>query len=521
MNTTSKPLRAKGSGNLFEITLSLAVLLLTRLVAFLYQKKWLPEHFGDDLAHLSFVKRYKQTNGHNANFDWLYPLGKSDYPTGFHYLVYLTKLPMEELQNFGGVLPMIFDAVLVLFVGSITFFFTGDVSWWILLVPLCRLFYEHDGRSIHFSERAFGLLSGSVFLTSIFLIRSEGMHEGLYALSLLSFMVFATSSKFAIQAVTFFVFLLSVWFGDIGYLLDYLICFGLACVLTKGYVLKVYAGLLRHSAFYHRVLASKHPGIKNHYIDFVLTVTSFSNWRNVLTNSLFKTVVNNPFNIGLFYCVIVLPIDPWIIFSLVGVFLNLIISFRPLSFLGEPERYLEYSLLPSFVVFAKNVESIPIALKFLIVVLFMWVLCQHYFDFVKRCKGQNTAQQHMPLLKEWFAQIQNAVILPIPFRYGLYVGYDMLPIQSNKILGMHANVGEGENMHRFESLLGPVYPFPNSNIDELIRAFNIDYILVDKAAVAYFHKTHPDYFERFNKYEIVNESPIFMLVKPQDVGAKL
>lgn len=514
MNITSKFLIAKEVGDLYEISLSLVVLLLTRVTAFLYQKKWLPEHFGDDLAHLSIVQRYKQTNGQNANFDWLYPLGKSDYPTGFHYLIYLTKLPIAWLQDFGGVLPMIFDAILVLMVGYITFLFTGDVSWWIVLLPLCRLFYEHDGRSIHFSERAFGLLSGSVFLTSIFLIRSEGIHEGLYALSLLSFMVFATSSKFAIQAVTFFVLILSVLYRDIGYLLDYVICFGIACVFSKGYVLKVYSGLFRHSVFYYRVLANKHPTIKNHYKDFLLVLTSFSNWRKIFKNSLFKTVLNNPFNIGLFYCVLNLPIDSWMIFSLVGVFLNLIISFRPFSFLGEPERYLEYSLLPSFVVFAKNVESIPLTLKLLILVLFIGLLFQHYLDFVDRCKGQNTAQRHMPVLKEWFSQIQNAVILPIPFRYGLYIGYEMTPEKSNKILGMHANVGEGQNIKRFEALLGPVYPFPKSNIDELIRAFNIDYILVDKAAVAYFHKNHPDYFERFNKYEVVNESPIFMLVKP-------
>lgn len=500
---------------LLEILVAIVLQLAFRITGFMYQKRFTPEHYGDDLTHLSMVKEFKRTHGKKIDFTWMYPLTKSDYPSGFHYLVYLTRIPMKLLEQYGGLLPVLFDSILLLFFFIILHGVLGLTSWWFVLMPFCRLFYEHDGRSIHFSERAFGMLAGSVYLICLHLIIATSTSVGLYAIALLGFFLAIMSSKFAIQAIIFFSVLLSIFSASASYIGGLLLCLLIVMVFSKKQAIEVLSGVLRHSRFYRRVFMHINPAIKNHYKDLLLLLRHPTNLDLLFSNSLLKIIWNNPFNLAVIYCSLNTPFDAWQMFAWCGIALTVLIAWRPLTFLGEPERYLEYSLLPSFIVFVVYESILPLGLKLFIFFLFVFIFVRHYLDFVRRCNWQKRTQQFMPTIRHWFSGISSSTILTIPMRYGLYVGYNMLPDDSNKILVLHTNVGEGEAMRQYEDLLGDVYPYTNRDVDGLIEQFGIDYILVDKAAVAYLHSSVGEYYERFNKYEIVNESPIFMLVKPK------
>lgn len=498
---------------MLSLSVAIFVLVFIRVCAFVYQKRLLPEHYGDDLGHLIIVKEFERTSGKRQDLSWMYPLTKSDYPTGFHYLIYLMRIPIRFLEQFGGLVPAVVDSALIILFAFVIDSQLGTQSYWLAMVPFCRLFYEHDGRSIHFSERAFGMLAGSAYLVSIFMLTEQDGSIWYYGIGLLGFIGAVLSSKFASQALFFFSLLMTILLWDLTYLVGLIVSFSIANVISRGLAKEFIEGLIRHSAFYKRVFMHINPAIKNHYRDLLGYLIQPRRMADALSNSVIKIVANNPFNLAVVYCTFVLSINEWVLFAWCGIALTLIVSLKPLTFLGEPERYLEYSLLPSVVVLLENADALPLWVFVAMGLITVLVFYSHYKNFTIRCNAQSKAQIYMPTIREWFADIHDSTILTIPMRYGLYAAYDMTPQDNNRILGLHANVGDGEAMRQYEYLLGDVYPYTNRDVDGLIENFDIDYILVDKAAVAYLHKQVGEYYARFNKYEIVNESPIFMLVK--------
>ncbi|MBT0584938.1 hypothetical protein [Alteromonas oceanisediminis] len=500
---------------MFEVAISVLVLVAYRSATFFYEKSKISERYGDDLAHLSFVKELKRTDGQSSDLSWLYPLGKFDYPTGFHRFVYASKLSMNFVEQYGGLIPTIVDIIFVAVAGCVLFLLNGHVTPWIIALPLCRLFYGHDGRSIHFSERAWGILFGSCYLLlNVYLIQFDGNFLA-HAISVGLFIVFSCSSKFAWQATFLVSLLMALFTGKLAYLSYFLLhCIG-AIALTKGYSLRVLAGLIRHSYFYKTYLATRHPTVKDHYAELADIVARKKPVSTVFHNSLCRILLDNPFNLVVLYAATQSDLNIWLQFSLIGCVLTSLIGTKWLGFLGEPERYLDFCIIPSLIVVSSFGSELPIGLAGLMLITFIVVFIKHLGEFRERCRVQNKKQQNVALIQTWFSNVRDKTILTIPFRYGIYAGYDMEPSMNNRILTLHTNIGDNQQTERYKRLLGPRYPFPHNNIDELIIEFSIDLILVDKAAVAFLHKEIPDYYQRFNRFIVIEESKQFMLVAPR------
>lgn len=488
-------------------------LYVTRAYFIFVERRATSMSYGDEILHLSFVRKIEQQGGGAVNFEDKYPLASDDYPLGFHKICYWLGLKSDWLRRFGFIIPSIIDTLLITITAWIAFSISGQVSPLLMIFPFARVFFAHEGRSIHFNERAFGIMLGNLCLFCLFyFVFVEHMASMLIATFVL-YACLACSSKFTVQAVAFIAALVSLLTLNILPVLIILGCIVLSGPVTKCYSWKVMKGHIRHSMAYKNCFSKKNLAIKNNYLELI-HYKGIEQYLSMLsTNRVMRIVTDNPF---LFLAAVVVVINegvsPWGAWLLSGLILVILVSTEKLKFLGEPERYLEYCLVPVLIVLSLSeyqITDIPVMLVLVLVVI---IFMTHNRDFRSRMRVINKGHKNIREAKGWFSDIHRGLILTIPFRYSFFVAFDE-PAESNRqYLTMHTNIGSGQKGEDYRWLLGEKYPFVRRDVESVIKKFEVDYIFVDKVAVKYLHSHIGEYYERFNRFEIMKESNQFMLL---------
>lgn len=492
------------------IFLSVLLLLSTRIITVYYLNKKSGIYTdGDAIGHLNYIKEIYTHNGKIQKKLEKYLLDYNDYPNGFHKLFYILKIPIKTLERFGGYIPTLLDFGLLGFIALLIHIFGGDNYLWLLSFPLLRLLIANEGRSSHFSERAYGVLWGNLFLGSM--ISYYLSSDMLWAASaLFSFVVFSISSKFTWQATFFITTLLSIFEQTSFFIIFYFIAFTISVIISRGYSYKVLIGLIRHSIFYKEHLSSKCFGLANHYKNF-FKIFGRSNLRQklmiFLTNSIFKLISDNPLNIAIIF--LIFTQGEWSIFhswSLAGMALVLLISLEPLKFLGEPERYLEFSIIPVFVMLSNN--NIPTIITIITMLALISLYLLHWFLFIRSYKKPMRSNADMQNLLSFFIKKTNKTILTIPLRLSFFLGYFT---EQHKFVTLFSNIGKNEERKNYKDLIPDYYPFPGKNLNQYISKYKIDYIIHDKKRVEMLHAHMNEQYYSFNNYTIAHENESYIV----------
>ncbi len=465
---------------------------------------------GDVINHLQFLKRIWKNKGKIPTKIDPYILDDNDYPNGFHKLCYLTRLPISFFEKYGGYLPPLFDLLLMCMIYTSMHIWGGEFHYWILAFPFLRLPIIHEGRAGQFSERAFGVLITNGFLLSSIIFATT--HSTLALIpAILTFSILACSSKFAWQAATFFPLLLTCLTGSLDFLFVYAISFVSAIILTKGYAWRVLKGLIRHSYFYSTYYKKRYLAFGcNHYKELFNLFRS-PNRKNlrefVLNNAIGKLFFEVPIHLLIFYIWfqngVVSIFDQW---AISGVLLTLLIATNPLRFLGEPERYLEYSLIPLFIILSYYDFAAFNGLAYFVLILLLALAVYHARSIYNNYLTPISSAPDAKRVVDFFSSSKEKTILTVPLRLSFLLGYHN---DRNKYLSLFSNVGKEEQMEAYKELVPDVYPFPGSDLHSYIQRYGIDYIICDKAQVDYLEKMLARSYYDFSSFKTCFETKHF------------
>ena len=434
---------------------------------------------GDCIGHLNLLKSLYENNGKIIDLKQ-YLFDTNDYPNGFHKLIYWLRIPLNRIEKIGVFIPSIFDFLLLLLLLLSVTFFGGDFKYWVLTFPFLLIFIHNNGRSFHFGERAMGTFFGSAYLFCIisYLMSYNYWYIGV---ACFCFVVFSTSSKFSIQAVFLISLILSIISLDYSPLLILMFCFIAACFLTAGYPYKVVKGLIRHSTYF-----SKRMHITNYshssYFDLFSKLLSFRPKKiaNLYYFNpvclIFSGVAVTPiFIYNIFFEEVIPSSMYWLVMmGLSGILVTLLISLKPFKILGEPERYLEYVVIPIVLV----LTYIPFKPSLIVLIsmgfLLLSFLLKIYFLFNLKVANSQEFYNDQDHLIKYVNTMDNKTLLCIDLRLSFLLGY-----YNNKVkfVTLFGNIGIGKQ-DAFTELVPEKYPYPGDDLSKYIKKHNIDYICV-------------------------------------------
>ncbi len=492
-------------------TLSLILLVAFRSFWFVKEGQASVITSGDSMAHLKYVKEYYRTNGKPMNMRWLYTLDESDYPNGFHKLFYYLKIPVTWLEKFGGLIPILCDGLLLTLLAFAISIFGGSHYEWLLAFPFLRSFYGNPGRAHHFSERAYGGLWGNVYLLCV--IAFSLTYNWIWLVpSLIAFLIFSVSSKFTWQGTALISLALSLISLNVLFIALYIVMGLLSFILSGGYSLRVLKGLIRHSHFYKTYLAPRSPTISDgHYAELLSFKGVKSYIYTFFTNSPLRILSDNPLMLlGLVSLFFIGPFNLWAQWLLIGPLLVLLISTRPLAFLGEPERYLEFTIIPLFIYLSFiSVLELPI-ITILSVLGIVGILAFHIFVTMSTNRVRNVEEVSMIDLRKYCHSIQGATIITIPFRISFFLGYEN---PSNKYVTLFVNIGKKKDGQDYRWLMKDRYLYVRKDLQAAINKFNIDYIVAHKPSVKLMNDSYEDGYYDLSRYSIVYENEHYSVLK--------
>jgi hypothetical protein len=464
------------------IILSFFLLAVSRGVMAWREKKSSLITDGDAMGHLAYVKEFYKNKGKPISMQYKYILDGDDYPNGFHKIFYFFRIPVSWLEQWGGFLPTLFDLLLFLLVATSVYLYGGQNYEWFILFPMMRLLWGNVGRSSHFNERAYGVLFGNLYL---FTTVSAHIFEAYWLLSfsILFFTVFAVSSKFTIQAITFLSALLSFFYMDLYFIATYVLSLMVSIALTRGYSYTVIKGVLRFGHFYKTYLSKIHPTtVKDAYLQlFDFRVGLIKYMVLLLRNSLLRVFTDSAPIVAI---VIIIMSESWgfLLLDWYGwlgsaVILVLLISTKWLNFLGEPERYLEFALIPMFVILSFYSPSLN-AVAFISSLSVSIIIIAFHFLIQLKANNQDKImlQQDMIGLRKFVESRSNKTILTAPLRLSFFLGYNS---DDNKFVTLFSHVGEAEKKSEYKWLCPSRYPWPRREIEAVAKRYQIDYFILN------------------------------------------
>lgn len=491
---------------MFFFLLSAILLLITRGIYALYLHKDTAHTTGDAIVHLGFIKEYYKNRGKPVDPSYMYILDKADYPNGFHKIFYYLGVPIEKIERFGAYAPMFFDLFYLSLIAVAIKFFGGEAYEWLLFFPFLRVFWGNEGRAAHFSERAYGVLWGNIYLFCV--VAGYLTSEPLWIIgAVLSFSVTGISSKFAWQSTAIFSIALSLFTLNFYFVFVFCVAVIVSIFLTKGYSLHVLRGVIRHSNFYREHLSPRNPALRNNYaeiLDFSVGIKRYI--YTFFTNSPLRIILDIPLSVAAaFFIFLGTSVSLFEIWFIAGCLIVLLISTKWLKFLGEPERYIEFFVLPTFVIlsFFPILEFPMITLLCLFIATVVVLYHVAFIIFMEIRSNKKDEQNHLLLLSDFFKDIKDAVIITIPLRISYFLGYRN---DGNRFVAVFSNVGEGKNNQEYRWLLKDRYPFVRGDLDELSRKYNLDYIVVHKSSVEFMNKTYEGGYYDLSPYKAVYEN---------------
>lgn len=423
---------------MFILFLTLACLLLLRLPIALHIGSFRDMCKWDAFSHRLFFRSLAKERGRIARVrasHYLLDAGCESlitYPLGYHAFLHGCGMTEKTFERYGHLLPILWDALLIVTTFAAMRHFGAMEMRWLLFLPFQQIFTFRIARAFHHSERAFGTLFTNLFVLSAIGILREGFQPTWICIGIFSVIIVTVSSKFAWQMMLLLTLISSLLIRNPLPILWLLVCIVVSIVCTGGYAWHVLRGLVSHVRFCRLDLLRQSNGISPHSSANLLELFRLirrRRWQEFATRSyehvFFLIILLMPLTIAaadaLLYTRTLNAINVWWIAGVIAV---LLVSLKPLAFIGKPERYIEGATIPlvlwlSFVPF-QSVD--PLAFWFCVllsvlatVLSTVAVFCRyngslrqqgiHEAEAITFLKNLVTVSPHLPILLSiplWF-----------------------------------------------------------------------------------------------------------------------
>ena len=436
---------------------------------------------GDCIGHLHLIKNLIKNNGKIRNLEQ-YMFDTNDYPNGFHKIFFYLKISLSKIERYGCYIPSLSDFLLLILICVSTFFYGGSNLLYLFYFPFLLIFIHNEGRTFYLSERSFGTLFGSSYLFFIGLLTLE-FSLTYFFLALLSFIIISVSSKFSLQAIVFISFIFTLLSLDYFPLIYLVLFFILSHFITNGYSTFVVRGSIRHSKY---VLSRINMFRYNK--SSITPLFDYKNYFNIRSifqlyfyNSFFLIFFGFGFSPLFFYHynpVGIYNINlPWyVLMTYSGFIVSIIISLKKLKFLGEPERYLEYIILPLIL----SLSFLPIDFNYLdlfviFLVITMFVLKMYQLFILYRNRDNNYYTDQFDFIS-FTSSLDKGVVLCIDLRLSFLVGYYNEKLTFVNLFG---NIGKGFQ-RCYNELVPDKYSYPGCDLDYYVHKYSIKFICVNR-----------------------------------------
>ncbi len=331
-------------------------------------------------------------------------------------------------------------------------------------------------------------------------------------LSLLAAAALIMTAKFGTQVIFFF----GIWFGILLSPYYFFMLAGsllLAVLLTKGHAWKVIEGHLRHSIFYwkhlQKVYLFPHIRTGRKYLRSSLATA----WRAVrflrfgdafrwyYSESYFPHLLVTVFPQFLLIFAYISwytelhSLDRFLMVWMGAAFFWFVLTkLRPLLFLGEGERYLEYGIFPSLYLAVKFFST---RFDFFLLVFFVYSILSVAFFMWQYSGIYGKIDQDYEKTEALFSELNR-----LPEGVIMAIGsfdYQVLYRSHFPVLTQGANIDERLLPYREFDLVYGNFPYPPRDFREIVDRFRVSYIVTDSISLKYYREEiikEPDEFDR-------------------------
>jgi len=457
--------------------------------------------------------------------------GIYDYPPFFHYLLaFFPKSWHLEIERW---VSAVCDALhgLVVYIFSIYCLreahFVQDptsIALWVTVLFLLSpaLTYIGTGpRAYQGTPRTLGEL---FFMLCISCSTIYFFQEGFIFLLGASFFggLLLLTSKFGAQVFILFYLIFLFWFREATWMMVLLTSFLVAWLFSWGHYKDILLGHLEHCQYYRKAISHRFYMVKdkNQWANLTNLFKEFSRApskaaRIILTdNTYILLLLKNPqlvYLLFLFLCTkptystISIFLFVWIA---AGVLVFFLTSLKPLLFLGEADRYLEYALFPQLLLITVLGNPFP---------FFYWLAGYEillYGVFIAGFIHQYSQKaKDLPEFKEMVAFIRSDKsiqrILPIYLEEANRLVYE----SGKGIAHFPGNFRERFfPLQEFLFFYDKVYPFPNKNLRMLMERYRYDVVYFSQQDILKAQEYSVKY--EFKDWEILFANAKYKVLKP-------
>jgi len=355
-------------------------------------------------------------------------------------------------------------------------------------------------RSYHGSPRVMAETLYLLHITSAYFSLVSKSLPGLIV-SLLSGAALMLTAKFGVQVLFFFGIFFS-FFVYPSYAFLILGCFVTALILTWGHSWRIIKGHIRHSVFYFKHIQRVFiwPQLKTvrdylfSLIESLRDTVRFRKWWRFVqwyySERYFLHVLITVYPQFVFF---LSWVRRWeymssfeqflMIWMGAGLFWFFLTSFKWTLFIGEGDRYLEYALLPSLVLFTYYFMA---SHRYLIYGFLVYSLGSALYYLMVFVLGHRVDDQNYEVADAVFKKLNQSpegTIWPIgPFHYQALVR-TRFPVLSHG-----GNIDGGLLSPQEFMLVYGNYPYPSDDFVEIVKRYKVSYILGDRISLKYYRE---------------------------------
>lgn len=503
---------------------SIIISLTTFFIRAIYRILNKGDRSSDAWAHLYFIDLIRK-NGHRppSKITQFLTTGFLGYPIFVHWLLsFFDKRTTEKIEPFFGALVdsihnlFLFSASIFLFEKQMRVAQYGSVAFIASMIfAVTPMLVKSGARVFSISMRPVGGLLFSITTFFLFEFYWTNDFRFLVGAVLIASFIFL-SSKFAVQVLVIFYFFFTLIKGT-TLLLVVLAGFLLALLFSLGQYLRVFKGHINHLSFYAKTLQFKHPLIthltsakkrrnvsiiKEKLSDLILLVQRTPTLKMMAyAPFLFLWIISLVYE-RMYADYIFFDLSLWVLIPIVAC---LFFSIKYMRFLGEPERYMEYSIFPLSILSAYCIARSPLCSLIAIPTTALSFVVIFYNYRLGLKNGSRSREKRLRLEKEMIDCLKSKTIsniLPIPQVLGHKIAY----LTHHNVLAFSGNLASTPESQREFNLLFPItYPMINTDLERIVNLYRIDLIVVEKKSI-YYYGFHGKYdFSKFSK-ELENDS---------------
>jgi hypothetical protein len=515
--------------HLWHLIILTGIAFFTRLVPRLF----CPKARGQDAYyHLFAARRIRETGFRIPQTldEFLLP-GIYDYPPLFHYL--LAFFPASWHLEIERWTSAVFDAMLSIVVYIFSIYclreanYIQDAASTALWVSTLFIF-SPSLTSIGTGPRAYQgtprTLGELFFMLSISLSIIHSIDGGLIFLlgaGIFGGFLFLTS-KFGTQVFIFFYIILLFWFREGTWLIVVLLSFLFSLLFSWGHYKDIFLGHWAHCIYYRKAIAHRFYMVKNknRWINLInifrkLHRAPLEAFRSILMDNTYVLLtLKNPqlvYLLVVFFCTkfTYSAISSFLfVWTGAGVMAFFLTSLKPLLFLGEADRYLEYALFPQLLLITLSGYAFPFF--FLLagyeILLYGVFVAGFIYQYSQKAKDLPEFEEMVAFIR-YEKSIQR--ILPIYLNDANQLAYE----SGKGIAHFPGNFRERFFPSKdFLFFYDKVYPFPNENLKLLMDRYRYDVVYFSKQDISKAQEHGVEY--ELDNWQILFANTKYKVLKP-------